>query len=95
MFFLDFDEGDAVPHFDGASEQAPGVKPGHRLTWGFSQHVMGIQCDGGSLSGKKPSFNGILWDLMAFEFDLNQMISGYYPMALFCFRISPAENGGF
>jgi len=43
----------------------------------------------------KPSFNGILWDLMAFEFDLNQMISGYYPMALFCFRISPAENGGF
>ena len=72
-----------------------GVKPGHRLTWGFSQHVMGIQCDGGSLSGKKPSFNGILWDLMAFEFDLNQMISGYYPMALFCLRISPAENGGF
>ena len=93
MFFLDFDEGDAVPHFDGASEQAPGLR--WRETWGFSQHVMGIQCDGGSLSGKKPSFNGILWDLMAFEFDLNQMISGYYPMALFCLRISPAENGGF
>ena len=23
---LDFDEGDAVPHFDGASEQAPGLR---------------------------------------------------------------------